>query len=146
MMNRPSPPPPTYARSVAVATTATALERMPARMSGVASGSSTLADHLPPVHAHAACGVTDVGVDLGDADVGVREHGRDGEQHEREERRDRDDADASEVLGRIRDAEREHRDQEDRDRGHRPPDVRDVDRQEATAPEVPEHEHRSAPR
>ena len=85
-------------------------------------------------------GVTDVGVDLGHADVGIREHGRDREQHEREERRDRDDADAGEVLGRIRDAEREHRDQEDRDRGHRPPDVRDADREEATAPEVSEND------
>ena len=39
------------------------------------------AHHLPAVHAHAPRGVADVGVDLGHADVRVREHGRDREQH-----------------------------------------------------------------
>ena len=66
-MKWPRVPPPTIAASVAVATIWTAEIRMPARITGSATGTSTRADELRLPHAHPAAGLDEVGVDLAHA-------------------------------------------------------------------------------
>ena len=70
-----------------MATTPSAAVRIPAMTSGSATGSSTRSSTCRSAHADAARRVDEIVVDLAHADVGVREHGWDSEQHERDERR-----------------------------------------------------------
>ena len=64
MIGSPSVITPASGAIVAVATTLTAEVRMPPKISGSASGSSTSPHDLRPGHAHAARGVDGVAVDL----------------------------------------------------------------------------------
>ena len=125
-MMSPSPPPPAIAAIVAVAITKTAAMRMPAKISGAASGSSTAQQDLPPGHPHPPRGLDDVPVDLVDPEVGVRQDRRDAEDDER------DRVVPEEVVG----DEQEEGDQDEA--RQRAADVRDADREERAAVVVAE--------
>ena len=85
--SRPSPPAPTSAAIVAVATTCTEAIRTPVITSGIPSGSSTWRNTCQPGHAHPPRRVPCLGVDLAQPDVGVGDQRRQREQHERDDRR-----------------------------------------------------------
>ena len=78
-MMSPRPPPPAIAAIVAVAITKTAAIRMPAKISGSASGSSTRSRICCSRHPHPPRRLDDVPVDAFDREIRVREDRRDGE-------------------------------------------------------------------
>ena len=116
VMKSPRPPPPMYAASTAPEMTCTAAVRMPAKITGSASGSSTLRRISLLRHSHAARRVDDLGLDLPHRGVGVDQDRRQREQRQREERR-------HESRPHQRHHERQHR-----ERRQRAPDVGAGDR------------------
>ena len=140
-MMRPSPGPATSAAIVAVAQTCTSASRTPVMTTGIASGSST-AGTSATAHPHAAGRLDDVAVDLAHADVGVGDERRQREEHEGDQGRQPSAAVGPELAGPDR-AERQH--QQHREHRDGPPDVGDVDGQEAAAAEVAEPERERQP-
>ena len=125
-MMSPSPPPPATAAIVAVATTKTVAVRIPTKISGNASGSSTRVDDLPPGHSHSPGGLDGVGLDAVDRDVGVGEDRRDREDDQR-------DRDAPEP-----DADEHEADRDQREARQRASEVRDVHREKRAAVQMAE--------
>ena len=141
MRNRPSPPVPATAASVAVAMTCRVAERNPEKIRGSALGTSTLASTWHAGHAHALGGVAGGRVDALDPGVGAGHERRD-RQHDEHDEAGHEEGRVARELG----EQPQHHEVEQAQAGDRAGGAREVDDEEPAATGVADGQARPGSR